>query len=773
MSIGDFNKIALQSATPQMVVGQDDNQRATLRQPLNPPSAWTKFKAALSNIPLLGRMESLQEARQAVASYPLQVAQYEISNRQILVGFVQDLRENYGDGVAHMAMRSVEIREGAPLSQRMVKTAIDSAEQAQKQQRAMNNMQITRFLESPLQGGARLRGETDMTALFLERNLPLRDQPSWQQALDKSGAQFVSRLTEGLCRSLPEHARQPLANAQIAAAAAQALDVYQSLLATPDMTPARLEGILMRALQKPDHRSMLNQARELAVTDRLESQLNRSNPDSLLSQTARAVQGSMQADIDALALPPPGLDLTAVLKSIRNGIQETVSFGMRGLAGELGCNDDPPSIARALDAVLAGKIETALREHIQALTLIQQSTTLTDGQKTALMAIADTRRIDPVQVQKYEAVAGAVSHAITALRDFAQGGGSPEAVLERLDGALQRYETDVVTMKAHGAAMWEHGSLDGGDMTIELMQQFSNVAAHAMGQGEARALHTRFASPQVGQLAQVMQQSMDMRTAGQLPIVLSTLLQAVAQRAGETPEDALSQVQALMSEPPTGLDIGALPPNLALKLLAEPEKTDGRGVDRTSPNARLIAPDFDPQALVDQHRQTIQNYVNDDRIESGLPETTLKDMGRATFCVDNQRIGAPGDSGDEVRTRFDSAFATATMARGVARCMNQRGINMFVELNNKSAYGSENMLGNTMGVGGTMHEAWPQPDGSWLVRSSHTQRPAVLSTPDGNLTAIQSDGLAVFSLTYRVAPGATPDDEAVITLEDSQVSYAI
>ena len=51
--------------------------------------------------------------------------------------------------------------------------------------------------------------------------------------------------------------------------------------------------------------------------------------------------------------------------------------------------------------------------------------------------------------------------------------------------------------------------------------------------------------------------------------------------------------------------------------------------------------------------------------------------------------------------------------------------------------------------------------------------PESLMTPDGRAQEIQSTGLAVFSMTYRVRPGAEPGSEAVITLEDSQVAYSI
>lgn len=777
MTIADFNKIALQSTTPNMVVGQGNNQHATLREPLNPPGAWTKFKAALSSLPVLGHMGSLQRARQEVDSYPVRLAQYEVSNRQILAGFVQDLRQNFGERVANMAMRNVEVTDGAPLSQRMVKTAIDSAEQAQKQQRAMNNMQITRFLENPLQGGARLPGEVDMNALYLERNMPLNGQPSWQQALSTHGAKFVGQLSEGLCRSLPDHSRQALTNEQIATAANQALDTYQSLLATPDMTPARLEGILMQANEKSasGYKVVLERARELVITDRLDTQIDRKNAGSLLNRIALAVQTTMKEDIDALELPPPGLNLAPVLKSIANGISETVSFGMRGLARELGCSDDTPSLARALDAVVPTKIEAAVREHIQALRMIQLSETLTEGQKSELMAIANTRRIDPVQVQKYEAIAAAVSRATTALQSYAQGGADPQTVLGQLEHALGRFETDLGSMKQFGATLWEQGSLSGGDMTTVLMQQFTDVAARNMGPEEARALLPLLMSPEVGTLAQVMQESSDLRTAGQLPIVLMSLLISVAQRAGKTPEEAETQVKALFHQPEGGLELGHMRPSLALMLLTDPERTDDRGVARGSPNAGLVAQDFDARQIFTDHRQNIQDYVNSDGVDgnSGLPKTTIKDMGRVAFNLNNQRIGAPRQPGHEVLERFQSAFASAPMARGVARCMNQLGINMFVELSNSSAYGESNTLGNADGAGHTTHEAWQQGDGSWLVRSTHTQRPGVLAAPDGTLTMIESSGLAVFSLTYRVAPGTTPEDEAVITLEDSQVSYAI
>src|SRR5690606_20730717 len=132
---------------------------------------------------------------------------------------------------------------------------------------------------------------------------------------------------------------------------------YQSLLATPGMTPAKLENLLMRAHEKAGqgHEAVLSRARGLPVTDRLDVRLNRKDPESLINSTATRVLDSIREE--NYGVLPPGLDLAPVLKSIANGISETVSFGMDGLPQELGCDKDTPSIAKALDAVLPGKIE--------------------------------------------------------------------------------------------------------------------------------------------------------------------------------------------------------------------------------------------------------------------------------------------------------------------------------------------------------------------------------------------------------------------------------
>ncbi len=741
MSITDFNRIARQATTPDMVVGRDANLQPALREPLNPPGRWARFKAALSSVPVLGQLGSLQQARVQVDTYPIRLGHYEASNRQILAGFTRDLQAEYGSHVASMALRGADTGDGMPLSQRTVKTLLDGAQQAQKALQADNNARITARLHL----GSALRPD---------------------EALGAQATLFITRLTAG---HLPVHSERPLTSADIDPALTQALDTYESLLNTPDMTPDRLEGILLRANTKAaqGHQAVLGHARELVITDRLETQLNLKDPGSLLSSIARTVQ----AATPALNTTPP-LDLAPVLKSIAKGIEKTVMSGFKGLPGQLGCGQDTASIAQALDAAVQNKIETALREHAQALTMIRQSTSLTSGQKDALLEIAATRRIDPMQVQKYEAGASAMAGAAAALHTYAQGGGDPNAVLAQLDRSMVHFERGVNAMKGHGATMWEHHSLDGGDTTIELLQEFARVAAHGMDAADAQKLLPALDHPEVGALYQVMRESSDMRMRGQLPIVLTALLETTAERAGLSPGNAADWTRDLLQEPPaTGPDLASMRPSLAMIWARDEERTSANGAPLPhSPNAARVAPGFDPATVMAQHQQGLVDYVNSNAIDPmhGLPKMTLKDMGRATFSLGNERIGIPGEAQTQVLARFQAAFPPGqeAMARGVARCMNQNGIMEFVVHSHQAAYGDGTMPAFAKNAGGTQHEAWKQGDGTWLVRSTFTGQPlADDGTPFGSLAA--------HSVTYRVAPGTQPAGEAVITVERSQVAYAI
>lgn len=548
MPIGNFTQIARQTTTSDMVLGQQD-EHIGLRKPLNPPGAWTRFKAALSSVPLLGQNGDLQRARQKVDSYPVRLEQYQASNRQILAGFVQDMQQTYGENVANMAMRDMNVRDGAPLSQRKLRTVLHNVPKVQKQLQATNNARLFAFLKSPLQSAYRMQGGSDMNGVFRARNMPL--PTTWNRTLSLESSRFIARLTAEICRAQPGFSTQLLSNAQIVAAANEALDLYQSLLATPGMTPAKLDGILMQANLQAHlgAQEMTDRARDLVASDWLEAPLDRGNPESMLNQTARQVLAGLRdegCDLESL----PGFTLEPLLKSIRVGITESVSMGVSDLAKRLGCANDMPAILETLDQVVPQKIEAAIREHVQALAMIEASTRLTEDQKAGLREIAGTRRIDTVQVTAYETMARTISEATAALHAFTEGHGP--APLLQLERVLAGIETAYEEMRGKSGTLMDHSSLDGSDTLLKLIDQFIDVAVRGMTAEQAQELLSSMVEgDRLGTLAQAMRDDdASLRMQGTRTHVLKPLVYALAERAGKTPQEAKALVDGLSTVVP-------------------------------------------------------------------------------------------------------------------------------------------------------------------------------------------------------------------------------
>jgi hypothetical protein len=550
MNIAHLQTIATQTTTPDWVVSPKGHQGLELQAPLNPPGRWTHFKAALSKLPLLGQLGSLQEARQKVESFSARQLQFQATNRQILVDLRRELHAAYGSHAADMAMSNVTATDGAPLTQRMVKAAIDTGERHLSSWRSLNNRTLTLFLESSMQGRTLGGGQQDMNDVFLLRKLPMAGAASWDHTLGNDSARFISLLVQGKVRAMPEHSREPIGNDQMVKAAEEALDIYQGLRETPGLSTQSLEQVLANAIGNGKHtpQALIDRARERVVADPLEQQLDRKNPDSWIRQLANDVTQDMRDTILALKLPEPGLNLGPVLKCISNSVDETVRFNIRSLPGELGCGTSTKDMASALRTKLATLIPQAIREHIQALALIQASDTLSDAGKSNLLAVANERRLDSVQVAQYQHNASALSAARNALQAFARDLSDSEALHGQLGNALTAFEDGLQTMKEHGATLWESGSLSGGDMTYTLMDQFARLSACELSDEQAKALLTELTGKAVAEQLRTMRDSDDSRIAAQLPIVLLSVVRGVAERAGHTESEIQELVEDLSSK---------------------------------------------------------------------------------------------------------------------------------------------------------------------------------------------------------------------------------
>ena len=765
MTIDSLNQRLIQPGVNlDQVLGQGANGSIKLTEPLNPPSNWTKFKAALSNVPLLGQLGSLQQARAERDSYPVRLGQYQAGNRQILAGLASDMRAKYGDHIANMAMRDLNHADGAPLTGRAVSALLQGADKAQASYRSWNNQLVTRFLENGLTGGGRGRGETDMIGICLERGMKLDGQNTWQGMVSPNAARFLEHQVREHCKALPEYAQGHLGNEQIAQAAEKALDVYDELLSAPGMTPAKLDEYLAGvpgSKFKEGGQAVANAVREQIIMGSIEGPMNRRDPESMLCSVAREVTGR---------LGRPDLP-DAVLKSISGNMVEGLRYRATGLHKELGCGSDAQSIVQALRPRLEEQVRRAVEEHCEALRLIDASPTLSDDAKAGLREIANTRRIDPVQVQAYQDVAQAMGGVGDGLRQS-----NPGACVESLKQALSAFENGLERMKMHGHGMWESNSLSGGDFTYDMLDQMARVAAQSQTQAEAEALLALLTGPEGAQMVAALALSGDMKLSMQCPMLYHALVEAVAVQAGRSAETARGIVDSLGDTPKPTLD--QLPAQLARIVVGSEPEIDGRGVVDGSRNGKLVSREFDPRQVIDSQRQEISDWVQRDAPGSRpwLSKTMEVDVGRAVYFMQGERIGDTGGAAGPTLERFRASFPEGpdgdAMALAVSRCANQIGINTFFEVNNQAAFPGQ--IGSFIG-GKTTHEAWRNEDGSWSVRSTHASRPNAFVSAEqgGEIQEVQGSGVALYTLTYRIQPPAQPGGQPVTSIVDSQVVYNI
>jgi hypothetical protein len=759
MPISNFTQVTQQPGVSlQSVVGRTESGKLELREPLNPPGKWTQFKAALSNVPLLGQLGSLRQARSECEAYPLRLQEYQATNRQVLAGFMKDLRTEFGDQIAEMTQLNLGVQDGAPLKARDVSTAIEGAKRAQQHCRSQNNQTVTRLLESPLQGGQRLRGEQDMSDVFLERGLPLNGKSSWQAAVGPEAATFITRQVMGKCQALPGHGTGRLESGQIAKAMDDALALYEEISKAPGMTQDKLTEIFAKANEKPDANSALKMARELVIMSHVEPMLNRRDPESMIRQQALAVAREH-------GLPPPP---DAVLKSIANSMDEKVRMGASLLPQQLKCGTDCTSVVEAVKPVLTGHVREALDQHYQALKLIDSSTRLNEAQKEYLKEIAGQRRMDPVQVAHYEKLAASLAQTMQAC---ARCGGDPAKAVAQLLGALRDFETSLSAMGQHGASFWESGSLAGGDTTVTLMSQFMTLAA--AGMDDPRALLDGLTGDAMKQLVQGLAVSPSSRMSNSLPEVLGAMIMSVASRCGIAKPEAMDLARSVV-----GSEVGprsGMPPALLLQVLtSDQDMIDARGVVDGARNGKQVAREFRQEEVLGQVRQELLDYIHSDPVDEarGITKTTAKDLNRATFHIGGEEL--PRD-GDKVQKKLDDSFPDTDEGRkmklAVSRCMNQLGINAFFMHCEGQAYGEGSSAPALHGR--TQFEAWPQEDGSWIVRNTHAREPQMIVRPDGTQVELPKDGVAVYSLTYRVGPGLDPGGNPVIDVIGSQVAFDI
>jgi len=126
-----------------------ENDRYTLRLPVNPPGSWTRFKAWLADngvtFDWTTKAQAKRDDRIALS------ANVEVRNTQMRAGFMTALRKEYGQEIADMASASLGGSGTAPLTRHQVEVALKLADTHKAATTAANRRALEIFIDSPRQ----------------------------------------------------------------------------------------------------------------------------------------------------------------------------------------------------------------------------------------------------------------------------------------------------------------------------------------------------------------------------------------------------------------------------------------------------------------------------------------------------------------------------------------------------------------------------------------------------------------------------------------------
>jgi hypothetical protein len=423
----------------------------------------------------------------------------------------------------------------------------------------------------------------------------------------------------------------------------------------------------------------------------------------------------------------------------------------------------PHSQLLQLQAVLTTKIEAALNEHSVALKALEDSSKLTENQKTELRQIAVFSPLDRTQITQFELLSETLKNP-TATESKSQSGLAIHAEVIAFENAL-----DVIKQSAAG--IWTAGSPMGSDQrTYALIQQLVFVAVAGLSKNEANtALEKLGNSLVIGPSLEVVSPTAN---AVWRPAICKLLQQSLRNQSQNFAELTATDFTSL-----TLVSTAQAPSQQLSTMLTRQDEIDVRGVTKKATTSSPVSADFRAGVVFSNMRAEILNHIKEEEAENGLSATMNKDITRSRFSINGELINAALINGARktpalettIKTSFNSKLkisgASPETMKAISFCMNQNGINRFNEactvqaMNGSLATESFNIE----------HEAWQQADDSWLVRSSYSFKPAVISR-DGVNIFTEGDGIGLYSLTYRITPQAEREP-AQITLEGYTAAY--
>jgi hypothetical protein len=153
--------------------------------------------------------------------------------------------------------------------------------------------------------------------------------------------------------------------------------------------------------------------------------------------------------------------LEAIGKEIAKEMKSDFTHRARKLVGHLDLPPETP-VSQVLERChgrLVENIQTAVREHFEAIEKISADKALNDDQRLMLLTLAQTRRLDPVQVAQLKRLGAELGKSIRIMGDAATRG-RPVALFERLAILNDAFDAACQEIGKHAETMWLSRTLE-------------------------------------------------------------------------------------------------------------------------------------------------------------------------------------------------------------------------------------------------------------------------------------------------------------------------
>ncbi|WP_129781714.1 hypothetical protein [Peristeroidobacter soli] len=465
--------------------------------------------------------------------------------------------------------------------------------------------------------------------------------------------------------------------------------------------------------------------------------------------------------------------MTAVMETLAKEMLLDIDFRVGSLHTHFGCEDHLPTvIAKTREKLIENTVAAAVG-HLEALQLIEESTTLSPSQKEVFRKYAEggegqpPRRLDRVMVEQMIAIAEPMAQRAGGERD-------PATLFDNMVKSQEAFQHGLGQILRHAETMWISRSLDGTDSEARLVElavrlvvaRLKDSAEEASGPSENRPdadaeEQRRKVEMSIQQFMLACNQSPSMQVA-KLAMLLGDML-----RVFNSP--VLQPDGSITGPPPT---FNQIPPELLVRTLAHPSgradeggSLDHRGVLADSPNESRVARDFNLAAVTnpERHEAKLERARADGG--DGMPAALNRALASADVIVQGQRLARdPAQGNEPAIAQFNRFLGTVSpeVAAAINTCISSHALRDFVGDANGAAFNPPVAMTNPRGS----HEVWQDEDGSWLVRSTHVGSPIAQAGKP-----IHTDGVVLYTLTHRITP---PQDggDARIELTDSNVVFA-